>query len=265
MREQQGLPPWRVGNYFVSSLLDPSILVLITLLQQVFSIYTGAQACPSARRPSSCNQQESYREAVFSQGDSTRDGEYPRAMLGGGEGRAPFAVEGCDCVPNAFIFLQELEQGAQAGGVEPGGVEEAEAPPEPTPVMEIVPAPAEEEEDQEAPDNPLAVILDAPPEGVPMAPALLHGLARPLPIWSLAPGFWANKPLPPDNPSKVPVPARVPRQSSRVRAQPPPSSLLLPPLQPPLEEGVVCRRWFTLAPTLIGIPPRPSFRSASSC
>ena len=37
MREQQGLPPWRVGNYFVSSLLDPSILVLITLLQQVFT------------------------------------------------------------------------------------------------------------------------------------------------------------------------------------------------------------------------------------
>ena len=83
MREQQGLPPWRVGNYFVSSLLDPLILVLITLLQQVFSIYTGAQASPSARHPSSCNQQESYREAVFSQGDSTRDGEYPRAMLGG--------------------------------------------------------------------------------------------------------------------------------------------------------------------------------------
>ena len=85
MREQQGLPPWRVGNYFVSSLLDPSILVLITLLQQVFSIYTGAEAGPSARHPSSCNQQESYHEAVFSQGDSTRDGKYPRAMLGGGK------------------------------------------------------------------------------------------------------------------------------------------------------------------------------------
>ena len=46
MREQQWLPPWRVGNCFVSSLLDPMILVLITLLQQIFSIYTGAQAGP---------------------------------------------------------------------------------------------------------------------------------------------------------------------------------------------------------------------------
>ena len=52
MREQQGLPPWRVGNCFVSFLLDPSILVLIGLLQQIFSFYTGAQAGPSARRPS---------------------------------------------------------------------------------------------------------------------------------------------------------------------------------------------------------------------
>ena len=58
MREQQGLPPWRVGNCFVSSLLDPSILVLITLLQQIFSIYTGAQAGPSARHPSSWTEQE---------------------------------------------------------------------------------------------------------------------------------------------------------------------------------------------------------------
>ena len=58
MREQQGLPPWRVGNCFVSSLLDPSILVLITLLQQIFSIYTGAQASPSARHPSLWTEQE---------------------------------------------------------------------------------------------------------------------------------------------------------------------------------------------------------------
>ena len=58
MREQQELPPWRVGNCFVSSLLDPMILVLITLLQQIFSIYTGAQAGPSARRPSLWTEQE---------------------------------------------------------------------------------------------------------------------------------------------------------------------------------------------------------------
>ena len=58
MREQQGLPPQRVGNCFVSSLLDPMILGLIILLQQIFSIYTGAQAGPSARCPSSWTEQE---------------------------------------------------------------------------------------------------------------------------------------------------------------------------------------------------------------
>ena len=108
----------------------------------------------------------------------TGDGEYPRARLGG-EKDELLLVEGCDCIPNASIFLQELEQEAQARGVEPGGVEGAEAPPDPAPILKITPAPAEE--DQEAPDDPPAVILDAPPEGVPMAPVLLHGLAEATP------------------------------------------------------------------------------------
>ena len=144
-------------------------------------------------------------------------------------------MEGCDCVPNAFIFLQELEQGAQAGGAEPGGVEEAEAPPEPTPVMEIVPAPAEEEEDQEAPDNPRAVILDAPPEGVPMAPALLHGLVEATSNVVSGTRISGQQAPAPRQPSKVPVPAHVPRQSSRVRTQPPPRRP--PTATPPASSG----------------------------
>ena len=102
------------------------------------------------------------------------------------------------------------------------GVEEAEAPLEPTPIVEIVPAPAEEEEDQEAPDNPPAVILDAPPEGVPMAPVLLHGLAEATSNVVSGTQILGQQAPAPRQPSKVPVPAHVPRQSSRVRAQPPP-------------------------------------------
>ena len=144
-------------------------------------------------------------------------------------------MEGCDCVTNAFISLQELEQGAQAGGAEPMGVEEAEAPPEPTPIMEIVPAPAEEEEDQEAPDNPPAVILDAPSEGVPMAPVLLHGLAEATSNVVSGTRILGQQAPAPRQPSKVPVPARVARQSSRVRAQPPPHRP--PTATPPASSG----------------------------
>ena len=56
-----GAPSMEGRQLFVSSLLDPMILVLITLLQQIFSIYTGAQAGPSARRPSSWTKQEGWR------------------------------------------------------------------------------------------------------------------------------------------------------------------------------------------------------------
>ena len=49
-------------------------------------------------------------------------------------------MEGCDCIPNASIFLQELEQEAQASRVEPGEVEGAEAPPDQAPILEIIPA-----------------------------------------------------------------------------------------------------------------------------
>ena len=144
-------------------------------------------------------------------------------------------MEGCDCVPNAFIFLQELEQGAQAGGAEPGGVEEVEAPPEPTPVVEIVPAPAEEEEDQEAPDNPPTVILDVPPEGVPMAPVLLHRLVEATSNVVSSTRISGQQAPAPRQPSKVPVPAHVPRQSSWVRAQPPPHRP--PTATPPASSG----------------------------
>ena len=129
-------------------------------------------------------------------------------------------MEGCDCIPNASIFLQGWQQEAQAGGAEPGGVEGAEAPPDLAPILEIAPAPAEE--DQEAPDDPPAVILDAPPEGVPMAPALLHGLAEATSNVVSSTRISGQQVPAPRQPSKVPVPAHVPRQSSQVRAQPPP-------------------------------------------
>ena len=142
-------------------------------------------------------------------------------------------MEGCDCIPNASIFLQGWQQEAQARGVEPGGVEGAEAPPDPAPILEITPAPAEE--DQEAPDDPPAVILDAPPEGVPMAPALLHGLVEATSNVVSGTRISGQQVPAPRQPSKVPVPAHVPRQSSRVRAQPPPCRP--PAATPPASSG----------------------------
>ena len=132
-------------------------------------------------------------------------------------------MEGCDYIPNASIFLQELEQEAQASRVEPGEVEGAEAPPDQVPILEIIPAVAGEEdqdqEDQKAPDNP-PLIMDAPPEGVPMTPALVHGLVEAtsnVVSSTRISGQQAPAPPAPRQPSKVPVP----KQSSRVRAQPP--------------------------------------------
>ena len=117
-----------------------------------------------------------------------------------------------------LFFLQELEQEAEARGAEPGGVERAEAPPDLAPILEIVPAPAEG--DKEAPDDPQTVIVDAPPEGVPMAPALVHRLAEVTSNVVSGTRNSGQQAPAPRQPSKVPVP--IPRQSSRVRAQPPP-------------------------------------------
>ena len=176
---------------------------------------------------------------------------------------------------NVPIFSQIMGQQEEPAGAEPGEGEVAGAPPDPAPIVEILPLveALAEEEDTPAPvidvadvDDPPA---DNPPKGLHMALELARGLteatsnivvgrrisgqqggtaltAVPQPSMSLA--------LPPSSgspPGSVQNPMCI--------------GLLLPPLQPPLEEGVVCRRWSTLAPTSPGTPPLLSYMSATTC
>ena len=165
-----------------------------------------------------------------------------------------------------------MEQQEELAGAERGEGEMAGAPPDPAPIMEILPladVPAEEE-DTQAPvvdvDDPPAA---DPPAGLHLNPTWSGGSRRPLQMLLLGGEFPDSRgvllSLLPHNPLRPLAPSPSSGSPPGSGQNPMSVCLPLPSLWPPLEEGVACRGWSTPVPTLAGTPPLLSYVSVTTC